>query len=455
MIIDFLNRLDISSENSFESLGQILDSIAQVLEEIIKKITKKNTLTRSFGELELFLRNNNLPELADLLNEIRVFRKEINIREPEVEKVAILRDMAVELIKKTEFSTIKHKYRIRYTPQIENSSGLESQSGFSKFNLFHGSISHINCKTLIISASKQKNKLDGQVINALKWRYVVDEDANYTLFKNNSCEIFYYNMKKQESLFDHLVILSVIDELDTINSDLQKHLYIQLFASLNLLEYLGVDISEIGMSFLLGNRVEDKELSVELLIFESLMWLKQAKTTKCINCSLLHMEELNLWNKTMNSVLGRSSIDPKSNPIIDTLKMDLINILEKHKSSTLSDGIVPLYSALNTKQGLNIELVCTFARTLCELIVNDVNNKHNIKTSSDLLSSIEKLRNDGIISPWISSYMHGIRIMGNKSVHPPKKTPKYSPIKLETGDLASTLMGIRLLLEFWEKNTYV
>ena len=104
------------------------------------------------------------------------------------------------------------------------------------------------------------------------------------------------------------------------------------------------------------------------------------------------------------------------------------------------------------KEGLNIELVCTFARTLCELIVNDVTNKYNIKQSNNLLSSIERLRNDGVISPWISSYMHGIRIMGNKSVHPPKKTPKYKPLKLETGDLASTLMGIRLLLEFWEKN---
>ena len=51
MIIDFLNRLDISSENSFESLGQILDSVAQVLEEIVKELTKKNTLIRSFGEL--------------------------------------------------------------------------------------------------------------------------------------------------------------------------------------------------------------------------------------------------------------------------------------------------------------------------------------------------------------------------------------------------------------------
>ena len=101
MIIDFLNRLDISSENSFESLGQILDSVAQVLEEIVKELTKKNTLIRSFGELEAFLRKNNLLELANMLSEIRVFRKKINIEEPEPEKVTIIRDMAVDLIKKT------------------------------------------------------------------------------------------------------------------------------------------------------------------------------------------------------------------------------------------------------------------------------------------------------------------------------------------------------------------
>ena len=48
--------------------------------------------------------------------------------------------------------------------------------------------------------------------------------------------------------------------------------------------------------------------------------------------------------------------------------------------------------------------------------------------------------------------MHGIRVLGNKSVHPPKKPPKYKPDKLELGDLASALMGIRSLLEFWREN---
>ena len=56
MIIDFLNRLDISSENSFESLGQVLDSVAQVLEEIVKELTKKKYFNQVFWRVGSFFK---------------------------------------------------------------------------------------------------------------------------------------------------------------------------------------------------------------------------------------------------------------------------------------------------------------------------------------------------------------------------------------------------------------
>ena len=417
MIINFLNNIDLSPANCFESLGQILDSMVQVLEEVEKEITKNPSVTRSFGELESFLRKNHLLALAD---------------------------MVIGLIKNTKFSDIEHVYRIRYLPVLENSAGIESPVGFSRFNLYHGSISHIKCNTLVISASTEEGLLDGQVVNALKWRYGIKENSDYSLFADDAIKIVYCDMKNVDSLFDHLVILAVDTKLKVVKTSLQKQFCFQLFACLNQLEYLGVNLTDIGLSFLFGNRTDDKEQSVQTLIFESLMWLKQAKNTKSIHCSLLHKEELDLWNSTMNSTLSRSSIDPKANP--------MVNLLDQHTTGSLKDGVTPLYSALSTKDGLNIELVCTFSRTLCELIVRDVSKQHNLKASGDLLSSIERLRTEGVISPWISSYMHGIRVLGNKSVHPPKKPPKYKPDKLELGDLASALMGIRSLLEFWREN---
>jgi len=43
--------LDISSENSFESLGQVFDSVAKVLEEIAKEVTKKH-LNKNLSNLK-------------------------------------------------------------------------------------------------------------------------------------------------------------------------------------------------------------------------------------------------------------------------------------------------------------------------------------------------------------------------------------------------------------------
>ena len=109
-------------------------------------------------------------------------------------------------------------------------------------------------------------------------------------------------------------------------------------------------------------------------------------------------------------------------------------------------------STLSVKGPLTIELVCTFSRTLCELIVRETVKKAGLKQSGDLLSSIERLRSSGVISPWISSYMHGVRVLGNKSVHPNKKTPKYKPERLDISDLSASLMAIRCLLDFWVHN---
>ena len=178
------------------------------------------------------------------------------------------------------------------------------------------------------------------------------------------------------------------------------------------------------------------------------------KTTTSINCALLHKSELELWNRTMNQVLNRSLVDSQSDSIVYALKIELITSLDKHKKSNLSHAILPLLSALSSKDGVNIELVCTFSRTLCELIVTDITKYFKLKSSGDLLSSIERLRTEGVVSPWISSYMHGIRILGNKSVHPPKNKPKYYPANLSLSDLSSALIGVKSLLDFWESNKF-
>ena len=74
------------------------------------------------------------------------------------------------------------------------------------------------------------------------------------------------------------------------------------------------------------------------------------------------------------------------------------------------------------------------------------------KPSGDLLNSIEKLRKTGMIAPWVSSYMNGLRVVGNKSVHPAHKIPKYLPQQLGSADLVTTMSAARCLLDFWDQH---
>lgn len=450
-MIDFLNKLNFKEHDRFESLGQILDSMVQAIEEYGKQMFGEELSSRSFGELEAYLRDKKRNDLAEQLNVIRSHRKTISIRNPEESKLIELRKLIIELIDDLQLKNLEHKYRIRYIPEMNNSTGIESQNGFCRFNLYHGSISHIVCNTLIISASIDDLDLDGQVLNALKWRYNLPSTSTASYQFSDSGQIQVFNTTELDTLFDTLIILCVSEQEGVLKNSLCTDYYQNTFGVLNQLAFMGFNLKHVGMSFLFGNRIEDKELGIQSLILESLNWLKQSRGIDSMHCSLLHIDEMELCNQEMNQTLNRSSIDD-TDPVLQELRSEIRDLLEDHKTGLLRDAIKPLIHALSSKEGLNIELVCTFSRTLCELIVREAGKKKSIKTSGDLLNSIENLRSSGCISPWIASYMHSVRIMGNKSVHPSKSPPKYIPSKLDESDLMSSLIAIKALLNFWQQN---
>lgn len=450
-MINFLNNLSFKEEDRFESLGQILDSMVQAIEEYGKQMFGEELSSRSFGELETYFRDKKRNDLAEQLSAIRTHRKTISIRNPEENKLIELRQLVIQLIDDLQLKNLEHKYRIRYIPKMTNSTGIESQNGFCRFNLYHGSISHINCNTLIISASLDEFDLDGQVLNALKWRYNLPSTCTTSYKFSDTGQIQVFNTSELDTLFDTLIILCVSEQQGVLENSLCTDYYRNTFGVLNQLAFLGFNLKHVGMSFLFGNRIKNKELGIHSLIIESLNWLKQSSGVNSMHCSLLHIDEMELCNQEMNQTLNRSSIND-TDPVLQELRSETRDLLEDHKTGLLSKATEPLIHALSSKEGLNIELVCTFSRTLCELIVREVGKKKSVKTSGDLLSSIENLRSSGFISPWIASYMHSVRIMGNKSVHPSKSPPKYIPSKLDESDLMSSLIAIKALLNFWQKN---
>ena len=166
-ILKKLQDLDLSEKNLFEAIGQILDSLVQVIEIIVFDISKEVPKSNSLGDLENELRKHDKITYAESLSNIRVLRKTINIKNPELSKVIKMRDDVLKFIESTGYTNQKYKIRVQYVPELINCSGIDTSNGFCKLNLYHGSISHIKCSSLIISASIKEDGFEGQVFNAL------------------------------------------------------------------------------------------------------------------------------------------------------------------------------------------------------------------------------------------------------------------------------------------------
>jgi hypothetical protein len=450
-VIAYLEGLNLQEEALFESVGQILDSMVQVLEHVILKNTNQLPNSVSLGDLESSLLEIQESELAKQLGIVRKLRKNISIVAPALEAVTALRNAVIELIKYSQFGYIQYEQRVRYQPALINSTGVETQGGFGKFNLYHGSITRVSCDTLVISAFREGDKFDGQVYNAVNWMFSMQNCRRTNLINSDELIIHHYDTGKLQSSFNNLLILEIGPLTDKLEEEIET-LYKRTFAALEYLRYSGVNVKNTGVSFLFGNSVKDKGRAIEKLIQQSLLWLNQANLDVTIHCAVFYTKLIDLFNETMNQTLNRSSISEKENPILNALLNETRDVLKQQPSGPLDEGIKPLKSALSITDNINVELICTFSRTLCELIVREVHKWNNLKLSHDLLSSIEKLRSEGLVSPWICSYMHGLRILGNKSVHPNRSIPAYLPAQLDYNDLLNALSGLKALIEFYNVN---
>ena len=449
-IVQYLSEVPNSNESPREIVGQLLDTTAQILELEIELFEGCKPLSNSLGDLQEILASLEQEELGERLKDIRNFRRTINILSPSEQETHDLCELVVKLVSVSQFGQEEKKNRIRYEPKLLNSTGIDTNQGFSRFDLYHGSLSGIDCDIAMISAERTDSGLDGQVCNGLKWLYGLNiEQSEYSLSSQYG-NIDIYNTEGNPCKFNHLIIVSTKrvhqNKIDTYEQLIQLS-----FSFLSFVRQTSIKSKSIGLSLLFGNSLEDKKTLALRLIETSIHWLNSSTENHTIRCSIFYTELLEEFNALMNKSLNRTFAKSGSNSILSALIDELKVELSKFLDTELNEGATPLLSALSVKGDINIQLICTFARTLCELIVKETLASKEKQVSGDLLSSIERLRTDGIASPWICSYMHGIRILGNKSVHPNKATPSYEPKILGENDLTNALTGIKAILEFYQK----
>lgn len=449
-IAQYLSEIPNSNESPREIIGQLLDVTAQILELEIEWLKGIKPLSNSLGDLQEILESLQQRELSDQLINIRNYRRTINILTPSLRETHDLCELVVKLSRVSRFGQEQKKNRIRYEPELFNSTGIDTAKGFSRFDLYHGSLTGIVCDIAIISAERTDYGLDGQVYNGLKWLYNLNIDSPEYSLSSQYGTIELYNVESNQCKFNNLIIVST--KVDNQYDVSKYERLIQLaFSFLSFSEEAGIQTKTIGLSLLFGNCLDDKNTIAKTIIKTSIRWLHSSTGSHSIRCSIFYTELLEEFNTQMNKSLNRTFAKSGANSILSALINELKVELSKYSQNELKEGAIPLLSSLSIKGEINIQLVCTFARTLCELIVKETLASRGRKVTGDLLSSIEQLRNDGIASPWVCSYMHGIRILGNKSVHPNKSTPLYEPKTLGENDLTNALTGIKAILDFYNK----
>ena len=447
-IAQYLSEVPNSTESPREIVGQLLDTTAQILELETEYFMGSKPLSNSLGDLQEIFDGLQQKELGGRLKDIRNYRRTINILSPSLRETHELCELVLGLVSVSQFGQEEKKNRIRYEPELFNSTGIDTNQGFSRFDLYHGSLTGIDCDIAIISAERTDAGLDGQVYNGLKWLYDLNFEQPEFSLSSQYGNIDLFKVESNQCKFNHLIVVSTKSENDI---EKYKRLIQYAFSFLSFAGHTGIKSKSIGLSLLFGNCLDDKKKLEQILIETSIHWLNASSESHSIRCSIFYTELLEEFNTLMNKSLNRTFAESGSNSILSALINELKIELSKFLDTELNEGATPLLSALSVKGAINIQLVCTFARTLCELIVKETLASREKKVSGDLLSSIERLRNDGIASPWICSYMHGIRILGNKSVHPNKVTPSYEPKILGENDLTNALTGIKAILDFYQK----
>ena len=449
-IAQYLSEVPNSTESPREIVGQLLDTTAQILELETEYFMGSKPLSNSLGDLQEIFDGLQQKELGGRLKDIRNYRRTINILAPSLQETHELCELVLGLVSVSQFGQEEKKNRIRYEPELFNSTGIDTNQGFSRFDLYHGSLTGIDCDIAIISAERTDAGLDGQVYNGLKWLYDLNFEQPEFSLSSQYGNIDLFKVESNQCKFNHLIVVSTKSENE---NDIEKYkrLIQYAFSFLSFAGHTGIKSKSIGLSLLFGNCLDDKKKLEQILIETSIHWLNVSTESHSIRCSIFSTELLQEFNTLMNKSLNRTFAKSGSNSILSALINELKVELSKYLNTELNEGATPLLSALSVKGDINIQLVCTFARTLCELIVKENLASREKKVSGDLLSSIEQLRNDGIASPWICSYMHGIRILGNKSVHPNKVAPSYEPKILGENDLTNALTGIKAILDFYQK----
>jgi hypothetical protein len=444
-----LGRIPAEATTSDDRLAWTLDVAALALEH-----RRGDGARASFEAHERYFRERHgESSIAATLARLRDTRRRVHPRDPDPAQLDALHRVVEDLVAATQAEGAPYRRRVSYGVRAVNQVTLETRAGLRSFHLLHGSALAAPADVLVVpSHANAAREPEGQLVSALRWRWGMPvQDPGPLLRLAGGGWASWLPQTPAEAPFRGVLLLRTPspspseDPIEAYGAQLRG-----AFAALRALAYLGVPVGRVTLSMIGGNRLPDTENRARTIIQEVARWLRAEEGAERVQAVVFYEEELNTWSIAMDRVLGRTWTGPGQDAVLDGLQKDVLARLDGTDSPALARSVSALRSALSRTDGqLAIHTVCAFGRALVEEMVGELQRRRGAKAHHELFRNIEALREAGVIAPWVASYMHGLRVLGNESIHERGSDVLYSPRTLGKADLAHGLAAIRALLEGW------
>jgi len=148
----------------------------------------------------------------------------------------------------------------------------------------------------------------------------------------------------------------------------------------------------------------------------------------------------------MNQELGRVEVEFAFNQVTQAVRGEIMKALDVLAEFDSGDGrlISDIHCAITRDKPRSYE-VGIVARRFVEHVVDGMLSPQSTK-DVNLMRKIESLSNLKV-APWVVSYMHLIRIVGNEGAH--ERARDRTPPHLIGSDLSMCLFALLRILEFW------
>ena len=340
-----------------------------------------------------------------------------------------------------------------------NSASVETKKGFKSIFLRHAMVTQQDVD-LIILTTLAGTRPGGFIVNQMRSCFEYESDPSRRFLQIDEGRWTTLQMGNYpQTPFKNLLTVS----LPNITEDSNRSLRIEtmckaILASLAAMEAMGHQMQKMALPVLQAHLLKpgsEYEMLIGHLLRMGVQWLDQSRFTTEISFCVYYGDEISTWSREFDKALGRTRIENGDDQVTQLLREEMISLSVRLRDSKLAAEAEGIRQIL-TNTPIQTPILVTGARKLVERLCTCLYSTNNKKRPYELWKQIEGL-SEFKVAPWIRSYLHTLRILGNEGVHVRDDAKAWAPNSLNSDDLRTALIALRSVYGFclsinWEQD---